>query len=211
MSEVFAMDVCWKADNSIGQDPELGSSRRCETGGVEDKFRAADPTKLITGLTVVAESGTTIERTVELFVSDKRSQGVSADVMGKYERELERLKEFMGSRSKFFPHEIGLADLTEFRAGWSEIYPSSMTRSKVQERLRGFLRYCHASNLIARVPILSAIKVTTSPTLPLTDEQYEAILDAIPKKFKPMKAQRVRAFVRLMRHSGLAIREYSHP
>jgi hypothetical protein len=58
---------------------------------------------------------------------------------------------------KFFPHEIGLADLTEFRAGWSEIYPSSMTRSKVQEGLRGFLRYCHASNLIARVPILSAM------------------------------------------------------
>jgi integrase/recombinase XerD len=57
----------------------------------------------------------------------------------------------MAKRSKFFPHEIGLADLTEFRAGWERIYPSSTTRSKVQERIRGFLRYCLTSNLITRV------------------------------------------------------------
>ena len=46
----------------------------------------------------------------------------------------------MTKRGRMFPHEIGLTDLTEFRATWVNLYPSSLTRSKVQERLRG--RYC---------------------------------------------------------------------
>ncbi|WP_433963854.1 hypothetical protein [Tunturiibacter gelidiferens] len=65
----------------------------------------------------------------------------------------------MTKRSKFFPHEIAQGDLTEFRAGWNHVYPSSTTRSKVQERLRGFLRYCSAANLITKLPTLSPIKV----------------------------------------------------
>jgi hypothetical protein len=91
--------------------------------------------------------------------------------------------------------------------GWNTLYPSSTTRSKVQERLRGFLRYCLASNLITRVPILSPIQVTTPPTLPLTEGQYKKLLAEIPDEFSETKAWRVHAFVRLMRHSGLAIRD----
>jgi integrase/recombinase XerD len=78
----------------------------------------------------------------------------------------------MVKRSKFFPREIGLSDLTEFRAGWNHTYPSSTTRSKVQERLTGFLRYCAAANLISKLPVLSPIKITAPPTMPLKDEQY---------------------------------------
>jgi len=153
------------------------------------------------------ESRHTIERAVELFISDKRSQGLHSEVLKKYERELARLKEFMAKRSKFFPHEIGLGDLTEFRVGWGEQYPSSTTRSKVQERLRGFLRYCLAANLITRLPILSPIKVNEPPTLPLTDAQYAKLLEIIPIGFSGVKAKRIHALVRLMRHSGLAIRD----
>jgi integrase/recombinase XerD len=173
---------------------------------LEAQFEAADPTKPIT-VTVEAKGGTTIEHAIDLFVSDKRSQGVSGEVLKKYERELDRLKEFMAKRSKFFPNEISVGDLTEFRAGWNVLYPSSTTRSKVQERLRGFLRYCLASNLITRIPILSPIQVTTPPTLPLTDAQYKKLLAIIPHEFSETKARRVHALVRLMRHSGLAIRD----
>jgi len=174
---------------------------------IEAQFEAADPTKPISAVTVEANAGTTIEQAINLFVSDKRSQGVSAEVLKKYERELDRLKEFMAKRSKFFPHEISVGDLTEFRAGWLTVYPSSTTRSKVQERLRGFLRYCLASNLIIRIPILSPIQVTTPPTLPLTNAQYKKLLAVIPNEFSETKARRVHAFVQLMRHSGLAIRD----
>jgi integrase/recombinase XerD len=174
---------------------------------IEAQFEAADPTKPISAVTVEAKGGTTIDQAIDLFVSDKRSQGVNAEVLKKYERELSRLKEFMAKRSKFFPHEIGVSDLTEFRAGWIDLYPSSTTRSKVQERLRGFLRYCLASNFITRIPILSSIQVKTPPTLPLTDAQYKKLLKVIPEEFSGTKAKRVHAFVRIMRHSGLAIRD----
>jgi integrase/recombinase XerD len=80
-------------------------------------------------------------------LSDKRSQGLDEDVLKKYDRELTRFADFMAKRSKFFPLEIALDDLTEFRTGWLILYPSSTTRSKVQERLRAFLRYCYESKV----------------------------------------------------------------
>jgi hypothetical protein len=85
---------------------------------VEDQFRAADPTKPVTSLTVGGDSRPTIERAVTLFVSSKRSQGLDDGVLKKYDRELGRFAEFMSKRSRFFPHEIRLEDVTEFRADW---------------------------------------------------------------------------------------------
>ena len=118
---------------------------------LEAQYETADPTKRIETLTIAASSSPTIERARELFISNKRSQGVSSDVLKKYERELTRFSDFLEERSRLFPHEITLEDLTEFRANWETLYPSSTTRSKVQERLRGYLRYCYDSRLIDRV------------------------------------------------------------
>jgi integrase/recombinase XerD len=158
---------------------------------------------------IEAESRQTIERTIELFVSDKRSQKVSAGVLKKYTLELGRFQSFLAKRSKHFPADITQADLTEFRERWDEIYPSSMTQSKVQERLRSFLRYCYESQLIERVPRLSPIKVDEPPTLPFSDEQYRKLLGTIEvlPKVPPTKRARIHALVQLMRHSGLAIRD----
>ncbi len=145
-----------------------------------------------------------MERAVELFLSDKRSQGLETAVLKKYERELGRLTGFMARRSRHFPREIRLEDLTEFRATWRTAYPSSTTRAKVQERLRAFIRYCYESEMIDRVPKLSPIKVDEAPTLPLSDVQYKKLLKVAPDVFPTPKASRVRA---LMRYSGLAIRD----
>jgi integrase/recombinase XerD len=174
---------------------------------IEARFRAADPTQAIEAVKLESQISKTIERAVELFLSDKRSQGLDEHVLKKYDRELTRFREFMAKRSKFFPQEIALDDLTEFRAGWKHVYPSSTTRAKVQERLRAFLRYCYESKFIDRVPKLSAIKVDEVPTLPLSVSQYQKLLKVIPDKFTGAKAIRVHALVRLMRYSGLAIRD----
>jgi integrase/recombinase XerD len=174
---------------------------------IEAQYEAADPTKPIDTLTVTAQARPDIARAVELFVSSKRSQGLEDGVLKKYDRELGRFTEFMGKRARFFPHEITLGDLTEFRVNWTSLYPSSTTRAKVQERLRGFLRYCYESRLIDRVPVLSPIKVDEPPTLPLSDDQYEKLLEVIPDEFPATKATRVRALIRLMRFTGLAIRD----
>jgi hypothetical protein len=49
----------------------------------------------------------------------------------------------MAARGKCFPRQITLDGLIAFRAGWQQLYPSSLTRQKEQERLRASLRYCH--------------------------------------------------------------------
>jgi integrase/recombinase XerD len=174
---------------------------------LEAQFEAADPTKPISAVTVEAKGGTTIEQAISLFVSDKRSQGLDANFIKKYERELGRFKEFMAKRSKFFPNEITVGDLTEFRAGWNVTYPSSTTRSKVQERLRSFLRYVYAARLIDRIPRLTPIKIDAPPTMPLSDAEYRKLLKAVPEEFEGDKAIRAHALIQLMRHSGLAMHD----
>jgi integrase/recombinase XerD len=175
---------------------------------LEDRFREADPSKRIEDISVKAASRATIEKAVELYLSEKQTQGIDATAYQKHVRELGRMKEFMAKRGRMFPHEIGLTDLTEFRATWVHHYSSSLTRSKVQERLRGFLRYCFNAKMIDQMPVLSPIKVDEPPTLPLTGVQYKKLLDAIPKEFRsPDKVKRVHALIRLMRHSGLAIQD----
>jgi integrase/recombinase XerD len=150
---------------------------------------------------------TTLEQARALFLADKGVLNLTEHVMAKYRRELTRFVEFMAKRGKHFPAEIGLADLTEYRATWATTYPASITRATVQQRLKGFLRFCHDARFIDRVPRLSPIPTDdTLPTLPLTDAQYTALLAAIPKAFAHgNKTKRVRALVLLMRWSGLAI------
>jgi site-specific recombinase XerD len=162
---------------------------------------AVDPT----AVKIEPETRQTIKRAIELFVMDKTTEGMSAQVLKKYERELGRFESFMAKRSKFLPHEIDAEALTEFRSDWETQYPSSNTRNKVQERLRGFLKHCYNKRLIDRVPVLKSIQPTEAPTLPLTDEQYKKLLEVIPAEFKDVKATRVHALVQLMRHTGLAI------
>jgi site-specific recombinase XerD len=162
---------------------------------------AVDPT----AVKIEPETRQTIKRAIELFIMDKTTEGMSGQVVKKYERELGRFESFMAKRSKFLPHEIEAEDLTEFRSDWEEQYPSSNTRNKVQERLRGFLKHCYNARLIDRVPTMKAITPEEAPTLPLTDEQYKKLLKVIPSEFKDVKATRVHALVQLMRHTGLAI------
>ncbi len=89
-----------------------------------------------------------------------------------------------------------------------EHYTSSLTRSKVQERLRGFLRYAFNAKMIDHIPQLSPIKVTEPPTLPLTEKQYAKLLEVIPIEFKiPDRVKRLHALIQLMRYSGLAIHD----
>jgi integrase/recombinase XerD len=87
-----------------------------------------------------------------LFLLEKKTEGVAGGVFKKYERELKRLKGLSEARSKFFPAEIDKELLTEYRATWDALYPSSATRQRVQARVRRFLRFCHEAGWIERLP-----------------------------------------------------------
>ena len=175
---------------------------------VESYFESVDLEKApaAAGLTIQATSRKTIEQAVELFVTDKRTQGITPGVIKKYILELNRLNDFMKSRGKYFPADLTIEDLTLFRATWSDYYPSSLTQIKVQERLRGFLRYLHELKLIDRVPRLSPIVNEEDPTLPLDKDQYARLLAATHTAFEDGGVRvRMRGLVQLMRHTGLAM------
>lgn len=153
-----------------------------------------------------SQSRATLANAIKLFLDEKRLQNVGPVSLKKYFRDLERLRVFMASKDKFYVEEITLQVLTEFRSQWANVHASSITRQKVQERLRAFLRYCYEAGWLPRVPKLPAVRITEPPTLPLSEQEYERLLAQIPVTFpKEEKARRVRALVELMRHSGLAI------
>ena len=145
---------------------------------------------------------------VDLFNADKKNQGITEDVLNKYSRELERFQSFAAGRGIFTVSRVTRELLIEYQKDWDDLYPSSNTRQMVQARLKNFLRFCFDSNWLDRVPRLSPIKADEAPTLPLTDTEYTHLLKTVPKSFPDStKARRVRALIRLMRYSGLAIRD----
>lgn len=176
----------------------------------------------LAGRTPVNENpgAVTVQSAVELFVQDKKNQGVSAGVIKRYTGELARLQDYCEQQSVYTVNGISRELLTGFVATWEAFYPSSYTRSKVRERLRSFLRYCYEAQWLSRIPALPKIKVEEPPTLPLTDEEYTRLLDAIyianPRRWdgkvstQGLTAKtraRIRALFQLMRWSGLAIRD----
>jgi integrase/recombinase XerD len=148
-----------------------------------------------------------VSAAIEIFIADK-TQGVSAGVVGKYQRELDRLRDYCECHGVYTVQAITRELLANFCGTWETVYPSSNTRSKVRERLSSFLRYSYDVQWTPRVLKLPKIKVEAAPTLPLTDGEYARLLAATNKvSSKPAQCARVRALFQLMRYSGLAIRD----
>ena len=149
-----------------------------------------------------------IQACIDVFLQDKKNQGITEKVIGKYTRELARLKAFCESRTVYTVQGITRELLTGFCATWPDLYPSTTTRSKVRERIRSFLRYCYEAQWIPRIPALPKIKIDEPPTMPLTAAEYTRLLDAVYGTVAdPTQRAKVHALIQLMRHSGLAIRD----
>jgi integrase/recombinase XerD len=158
------------------------------------------------------EKATSIAEAIRLFQSDKKNQGITQDVLNKYNRELTRLQAFAEKQNAFTVKAVSQELLIGYQEDWLVLYPSSQTRASVQARLKHFLRFCFESGWLDRPPKLTKIRVDESPTLPLTDKEYEKLLKTIPKVFTHPpypkdKATTVHALVQLMRWTGLAIRD----
>jgi len=125
---------------SISGGPTTASSivaPRNQRRGPEPKDQAGSRVVLRNGREArTAGSPATVRQAVETFILDKQGQNLNAGVLGKYRRELARLVDFSEHRGKFYLQEIALPDLTEFRSSWESDYPSSLTRQRVQARLR---------------------------------------------------------------------------
>ncbi len=144
---------------------------------------------------------------IDTFLQDKKVQGVTASVLGKYTRELARLREYCESKGIYTVQGIDRELLTGFCATWPDLYPSSYTRAKVRERVRSFLRYCFEVQWLARIPTLPKIKIDEPPTLPLSADEYKRLLKAVKTTITKDRQTQVHALIQLMRFSGLAIRD----
>jgi integrase/recombinase XerD len=155
-----------------------------------------------------AEAQRGLQASIDIFLQDKKNQGITDKVVGKYTRELCRLREYCERERIFTVQGITRELLTGFCATWPELYPSTYTRSKVRERVRSFLRYCYEAQWIPRIPPLAKIKIDEPPTMPLTADEYARLLDAIYGTIEGKERQtQVHALIQLMRWSGLAIRD----
>ncbi len=112
-----------------------------------------------------------IQACIDLFIQDKKNQGLSAKVIGKYTRELSRLRIFCERNHVYTIQSLTRELLTGFCATCPQLYPSTYTRTKVRERIRSFLRCCYQAQWLPRVPELPKIKIDEPPTMPLSDAE----------------------------------------
>ncbi len=149
------------------------------------------------------ESGLLLSQAVDTFKANKEAQGITLASRTAYALLLTRLVTFSKRRGLFgVKQSLTLDNLTAFRATWSEQLDSSYSRAVQQKRLNHFLRFCYNAQWLERVPKLSPIKIDQPETAPLTDAEYEEVL-------KAAATERTRTLIKLMRWSGLAVRDAS--
>jgi hypothetical protein len=108
--------------------------------------------------------------------------------------------------------------MVEISGGTSE-HPSSLTRNKLAERYKSFIKFCRVAGWLIEIPIWPKMKVEGGPALPLTADEYERLLDAVYVVVKAPQnhvvenqsqgywIKRVRGLFLLMRFSGLSIQD----
>jgi integrase len=117
------------------------------------------------------------------------------------------MEDFAKRKGLRYLKELDLPILDQFRSEWKEGPRSTL---KKLERLKAFLRFCERRKWIDTNPAtyMKAPKVTNCPTLPFTREEMMKILVALDEYANRAGAacgQRLRAFVLLLRYSGMRI------
>ena len=185
----------------------IAEERRRE---VEARYAAANDAAIRGRFRALLEkkSRPTIEQAIELFLSDKLTQGLDHTAHKKHVRELGRFAEFMGKRHKFFPHEIGLADLTAFRAGCMhlQLLPHPLQSPRTVAGLSAIRLQCEDDRLCP--PTVSYQGHRATYIAAHGETVHAKLLDVISVEFKnPDRVKRMHALIRLMRYSGLAIQD----
>jgi integrase/recombinase XerD len=145
----------------------------------------------------------TIAEAVGKFFVDAKAQHLSGETIRKYENLLnKRFLPWCEEKGFRYLKQLGVKEMREFRATWKD---SPNYATKNLERMRSFFRFCQQDDWIAKNPAraVKAPKVKDKPTLPFSTSEMERILDACDR-YRGHQ-DRVRAFVLVMRHSGLRI------
>ena len=156
----------------------------------------------------VREEPITIEKAREKFLNDMEQRGLAEATIYKYRIMFKQLESFAVARGLRYVVELSLDQLSDFRSSWKDGLRSS---AKKLERLRAWLAFCEQRKWIAENPAknLRSPKVKDRPTLPFPSEEMVTIFATLDGKYAKRagrrNAQRLKAFVLLLRYSGLRI------
>jgi len=149
----------------------------------------------------------TIEDAHEKFIADAEARKLNDSTLYKYHLLFRQLDGFAETYKLQFMTQLDLDALATFRATWTQ---GPRTSLKKLERLRAFMRFAEKRKWIDENPAteLKAPKVPNKPTMPFTREEMIRIFAALEpygKSAGARNARRLRAFVLLLRYSGLRI------
>lgn len=141
------------------------------------------------------------------FMADAEARKLNQATLYKYRLLFRHLDKFAESSRLAFLDQLDLDTLATFRVTWTE---GPRTSLKKLERLRAFMRFAEKRKWIDGNPAvdLKAPKVPNKPTLPFTREEMISILTALGPYGKSAglrNGQRLKAFVLLLRYSGMRI------
>jgi integrase/recombinase XerD len=153
------------------------------------------------------ETRVTIADAVRKYIDDAEARKLNEATLYKYRLLFRELVAFSKSYRLQFMDQLDLDTLATFRVSWTQ---GPRTSLKKLERLRAFMRFAEKREWIKRNPALDlkAPKVPNRPTLPFTQEEMIRILAALGTYGESAglrNAQRLRAFLLLLRYSGLRI------
>lgn len=144
---------------------------------------------------------------LERFLADCRARKLSRAILKKYEYVSAELTQAFGNQPL---RTVSVDDLRVMREQWT--YASSTARKRV-EYIRTFFSFCVASGWIQQNPAkgMKPPKVSQSPTLPYSEEEWAKILWALDT-YGTIHAQtpkhilrQLKALVLVMRYSGLRV------
>jgi integrase/recombinase XerD len=153
------------------------------------------------------EAFVSIAEATEKFLADTEARQLNGATIYKYKLLFRELKEFSARRGIKYLNDLEVDALGTFRSEWKLGPRSSL---KKLERLRAFFGFAQRRKWLADNPgrELKAPKVSLCPTMPFTHEEMVrvlAALDAYAATAGTRNAQRLRAFVLLLRYSGMRI------
>ena len=151
----------------------------------------------------------TVREAVNKFLENKREEGLSKGWERKLTRELLDFAAWCETKLLLLSG-LKLLTFEDYRKTWKGA--AAGTRSKRQERLKSFCKYCVGHGWMKEnfAANLSKIKVSDAPTLPLTREQFDTVLETA-QRYNPKapdsawRRQRATAMLLLLRWSGLRI------
>ena len=154
-------------------------------------------------LGVVRPDIPTVAEAVEKFLAYQRARHLSVETIRKYQSLLlRRLLSWSRTRGRLQLKQLSLEALREFQQSW---YDSPLYATKNLERLRAFFDFCVDAQWMGQNPVrgLKRPTVRHSPTLPFSRQEMKRIVEACDRY--PGNRPRLRAFILVMRYSGLRI------